>query len=316
MGARIITVTLNPAIDQTVVLETLRPGQVHRASGMAFHAGGKGVNVASCLADWGVACRATGFLGAANAGVFEALFAEKGIADGFVRVAGETRTNIKLTHDGDTTDINLPGMMVDAAAVERLNLSLLSQVAAGTIVLLAGSLPAGAGADVYARLVAALKPAGATILLDTSEGPLAAALAGAVLPDWIKPNRAELEAFAGRELPTMAALIEVAEGLRARGVGTVVVSLGAEGSLFVGAKVLHAMLPAARVASTVGAGDAMVAGIVAALAEGADFEAAARLATAFAVAKLGQAGPNLPAREVILRLAGQVQITKMEGMEG
>jgi 1-phosphofructokinase len=114
----------------------------------------------------------------------------------------------------------------------------------------------------------------------------------------------------------MAALIEVAEGLRARGVGTVVVSLGAEGSLFVGAKVLHAMLPAARVASTVGAGDAMVAGIVAALAEGADFEAAARLATAFAVAKLGQAGPNLPAREVILRLAGQVQITKMEGMEG
>jgi 1-phosphofructokinase len=315
MGAAIITVTLNPAIDQTVALETLRPGHVHRARAVSFHAGGKGVNVASCLADWGLTCRATGFLGAANASVFEALFSEKGIVDGFVRVAGETRTNIKLTHDGDTTDINLPGMTVDAAALERLTLSLLSQVEPGAIVLLAGSLPAGAEPDVYARLAASLKPVGAKILLDTSEAPLAAALAGAALPAWIKPNRAELEAFAGQTLPTMASLVEAAEALRRRGVGTVVVSLGAEGSLFVGAQVLHAALPAARVASTVGAGDAMVAGIIAALAAGADFETTARLATAFAVAKLGQPGPNLPPREAVLHLAEQVRITKLEGTE-
>ena len=109
MTRPVLTVTLNPAIDQTIVLGTLQPGAVHRAQSARFDAGGKGVNVASCLADWGEQVVATGILGDANDGVFRSLFATKGVIDRFVRIPGNNRTNIKLVHAGDTTDINLPG---------------------------------------------------------------------------------------------------------------------------------------------------------------------------------------------------------------
>jgi 1-phosphofructokinase len=98
--------------------------------------------------------------------------------------------------------------------------------------------------------------------------------------------------------------------LNADGIALVVISLGAEGSLYVtGERILHAKLPVIRAASTVGAGDAMVAGIIAALAEGAPLERIARLATAFAAGKLGQPGPNLPPQKIINDLAKQVTIT-------
>jgi 1-phosphofructokinase len=312
MAAKIITVTLNPAIDEAVTLDHLRPGQVHRAASVVFNAGGKGVNVSSCLADASLASTATGFLGAANQTVFKSLFAEKGIADAFIRVPGETRTNIKLLHDGDTTDINLPGPAAAPEALAELVAFLTGAADADTIILLAGSLPAGLGAKTYATLIGKLKPTGATIFLDTSAAPLAEALKSDVLPDCIKPNRAELEAFCGEPLPETSDLIAAARRLRARGVGMVVISLGADGALFVDDESLHASLPPMRVANTVGAGDAMVAGLIAALVERADTRATARLATAFAAAKLGEAGPNLPAPEIILKLAEQVKITVLE----
>jgi 1-phosphofructokinase len=312
----IVTVTLNPAIDETIVLEALTPGHVHRAVAVARHAGGKGVNVASCLADWGcVDVSATGFIGSGNAGIFEALCAAKGVRDLFVRLPGETRTNIKLAHDGDTTDINLPGLPVTNAALGALREVIGRLAGAECIVLLGGSLPPGVPGTIYAELLAALRPTGARVLLDTSGAPLTAALGGDVLPFCIKPNRAELEAFCGRALPGRDDVIVAAQSLRARGIALVVISLGAEGALFVGEQVLHAALPALRAASTVGAGDAMVAGMIAAMAENADLATTARLATAFAVGKLGQAGPNLPARDILDALAGQVTIKIVEGVE-
>jgi len=310
----VITVTLNPAIDETVVLDTLRPGHVHRASSVEFHAGGKGVNVASCLADYGVPAIATGILGAGNASVFEALFAAKTITDKFIRVDGVTRTNIKLAHDGDTTDINLPGLNIDDATTAKLREAIFEIADADSLVLLAGSVPAGIGAGIYAALIQALNAGGARVVLDTSGAPLSVALNAKYLPYCIKPNRSELEAFCARALPADDDLIAAARDLNGRGVALVVVSLGAEGSLFVsGDKVLHASLPAVRAISTVGAGDAMVAGIIAALQDGAALEGIARLATAFAVAKLGQAGPNLPGREIVNKLTEQVKIIDLEG---
>ncbi len=311
---QIVTVTLNPAIDETIVLGALTPGQVHRAASVARHAGGKGVNVASCLADWGgLNVAVTGFIGRDNAGIFEALCAAKRLDDRFVRLAGETRTNIKLAHDGETTDINLPGLAPDSAAFAELRATISGMVNADTIFLLAGSLPPGVPGTIYPELIAALRPSGARVLLDTSGAPLTATLAADVMPFCIKPNRAELEEFFGHALPATPDLITAAQILRARGIALVVISLGEEGALFVGDQVLQASLPAIRAASTVGAGDAMVAGIIAAMAAQSDLETIARRATAFAVGKLGQAGPNLPARETINALAEQVTINIVEG---
>lgn len=119
--SRVHTVTLNPAIDQTVSLPHLAVGEVNRATAVRHDPGGKGINVASVLADWGVSVAAHGLLGRANAAPFEALFAQKSIADRMLRVAGETRTNVKiLEEDGRTTDLNLPGFPADEGHLAAL----------------------------------------------------------------------------------------------------------------------------------------------------------------------------------------------------
>jgi 1-phosphofructokinase len=308
----ILTLTLNPAIDQTVTLEQLVRGAVHRASAVRFNAGGKGVNVASCLADWGVDVIATGLLGGDNAASFETLMAAKGIGDAFVRVPGASRTNIKLVDAQETTDINLPGFDADVGALGTVTRTLKQHAAPGSLMVLAGSLPGGVDTGFYAALLADLVPMGARILLDASGPALRAALDGPVMPYAIKPNVAELAELVGRPLESITDVVAAARDLHARGIGLVAVSMGADGALFLNAQgAVRASLPPVTRGSTVGAGDAMVAGIAAALSEGCDLERIARLASAFAVGKLGLAGPNLPPREEIERLAAQTSVEAM-----
>lgn len=310
---RALTVTFNPAIDQTITIDRLEPGAVHRARSVRQDAGGKGVNVASCLADWGVPVGAFGLLGADNGAPFEALFAAKGIKDHFLRRAGATRVNLKLLDAVNTTDINMDGAVADFNQVETVVTAVEAQTDKDSLVLLCGSLPPGCPTDIYARMIARLHAKGATLLLDASGPPLARALEGAVLPHILKPNRHELEEWHGAPLLDVADVARVAGSLLARGVKLVVVSMGEGGALFLSRKgALVARLTADAVASTVGAGDAMVAGIAAALIEGGDLERIARLSTAFAVAKLGQAGPHLPDVGQVKALADTVNISAVE----
>ena len=124
--APVVTVTLNPAIDQTLSIPGFAAGQVNRVAGSRSHAGGKGVNVACFLADLGVETGieviVTGFLGAGNAGLFVETFAQKGITDRFVRIAGSTRVGIKIVDDRrrQTTDINFPGLTPEGEDIDEL----------------------------------------------------------------------------------------------------------------------------------------------------------------------------------------------------
>lgn len=290
-----ITVTLNPAIDQLVTLDALRPGQVHRARTSLQLPGGKGINVAACLAGLGETTAALGVLGSGNAGMFEALFAQRGIADDCLRLPGQTRTNIKLVADGgsQTTDINLPGLLLDETHLAAVAERLAGHLRPGLVVVLSGSLPAGLPADSWARLQAQALAAGADVLLDTSEAPLAAALAAptAAMPWAVKPNRHELEAATGMAIDGPQALLAAARGLLGKGLGLAVVSMGEEGALFASAQGAVIARPPQRArGSSVGAGDAMVAGIVAARLRGLGLADTARLATASALAWL-QAAP-------------------------
>ncbi|WP_420023470.1 1-phosphofructokinase [Cereibacter azotoformans] len=306
--SRVHTVTLNPAIDQTVSLPHLAVGEVNRASAVRHDPGGKGVNVASVLADWGVDVMAHGLLGRANAAPFEALFSRKSIADRMVRMPGETRTNVKILEEGGrTTDLNLPGFAAGASDLGPLADSL-SAVAEGELVVISGSHPAGLPASASARLAALARERGARVLCDVSGEALVEVLAAPVLPDAIKPNRHELEGWAGRSLADRAELAEAARALVARGIALVVVSLGTEGALFCSAAgaVLARPVELSR-GSTVGAGDAMVAGLASALVEGLDLGATAARATAFAAAKLRNPGPHLPGRDEVRALEARVE---------
>lgn len=314
---RILTLTLNPAIDRTVTLDRLVPGEVHRARAVRDDAGGKGINVASCLADWGLSVAAAGVLGSGNAAAFEALFTAKGIEDRFVWMPGETRTNLKLVDPAGTTDINLPGLALEPATLRAVRALLAEAAGPDTLAVLAGSLPAGAEPGLYAELTAELKARGARVLLDASGPALAAALAAAVLPDAVKPNRHELEEWAGRPLPALADVVAAASGLVARGIPLVVVSLGADGAVFVrDAEALHALPPSMEVASTVGAGDALVAGLVAGLCANAGLADTARLALAFAAGKLTRAGANLPGREAVAAIATGIEVRTLPAESG
>lgn len=312
-GARVATITLHPAVDQTVTVAGLRPGAVHQARSMRFDAGGKGVNVAAFLADAGVDVAATGLLGEENASAFTALFGAKGIEDRFVRVPGTTRINVKIvdTSRGDTTDINLPAAPAPSDAFAELERRIDDLADTCAWFVIAGSVPPGLPSGVYAGLVRRLRQRGRNVALDTSAAPLAEAVSAA--PDLIKPNRAELEELVGVSLPTLGDIARAARQLRKRGPRLVVVSLGSDGALFSdegGAWI--ACPPRVAVATTVGAGDALVAGIVASLLRGEALEGVARRSTAFAAAKVSRVGPHLGPLEVIAALASQVEVRRLE----
>lgn len=309
MMRHIATVTVNPAIDETVLLERLCPGHVHRAAGVRFDVGGKGVNVAACLADFGLKPVVTGYLGADNARIFEQLFKARGIDDRFVRYEGATRTNIKIVDEKGTTDINLAGNPVNAEKENELLCVLDGFASPQWLVIMSGSLAPQMPVDYYVQTSARLKAKGASVIVDCSGEALQALLGAQTLPYAIKPNENELSQWAGRALKTVDDILPVARALNIKGLKLVTVSMGANGALFVTKdKAVHAALKAKAVESTVGAGDAMVAGIAAAICEGGDLNRIARLSTAFAVGRLSQKGPALPGKQEIENLAAAVVV--------
>ncbi|WP_421376822.1 1-phosphofructokinase family hexose kinase [Paraburkholderia sp. DD10] len=318
----VVTVTPNPALDQTVRVANLALGEVNLAASLEFNAGGKGVNVAGCLADYGMTTIATGLLGAEDAAAFDAMFADKHIVDRFVRIAGRPRINVKLvdTARNETTDINLATSVPSAADVDALERRVVELAEPGRWFVLAGSLPPGVDVSFYRRITRALHAAGARVALDTSGAPLADALRAGEpdgLPDLVKPNRAELEAALGRSLADDDALIHAACELVERGIAYGVVSLGERGALGVtrasgdqassyqGWRAAPLRVP---VSSTVGAGDALVAGLVASLIEARPWPSVGQRATAFAAGKLARVGPHLPDHASLDALAAQVEL--------
>lgn len=307
-----VTVTLNPAIDQTAFVPNFKADAVNRVVWEQADPGGKGVNVSSFLADFGYLSTATGLLGGENSELFERLFEQKGIRDRFVRIAGRTRVNVKIVDDiqQQVTDINFPGQAPTAEDLENLR-RVINQLAIDhDWFIFSGSLPQGAPIELYRDLIGVLKRQGKTVVLDTSGQPLKAAIPAQ--PDLIKPNLAELQEILGQTLESESAILQAARNLIQRGLQVVVVSLGAAGALFVdGESAIHAQPPLIEVKSTVGAGDAMVAGVVAAWAQGDALQGCARLGTAFSLGALTQIGPRLPPKDAILANQHRVMLRSL-----
>ncbi|MBD2113688.1 MULTISPECIES: 1-phosphofructokinase [Cyanophyceae] len=292
---RIATVTLNPAIDQTVSIPNFQADVVNRVDWKQDDAGGKGVNVASFLAEAGHRVRVTGFLGRQNSTLFKTLFLQKGIDDHFVYLPSETRVNIKIVDDaqGQVTDINYPGQSPTRQDVDGLRKVVQALAESCDWFVFSGSVPAGLSTDIYDELIGPLKAQGKTVILDTSGDALRFGLPGK--PDLIKPNRVELEEVLNTRLESHGAIVAAARELIGSGIPYVVVSMGGEGALFIDrTQAFHAQPPAVEIKSTVGAGDAMVAGTVAGLLGGEPLRDCATLATAFSMGALGQIGPRLP----------------------
>ncbi|TWI54364.1 1-phosphofructokinase [Pseudomonas duriflava] len=305
--SRILTLTLNPALDLTVRLLDLRLGEVNRSEAVITHAAGKGLNVAQVLADLGHTLTVSGFLGADNAEAFDALFARRGFADAFVRVPGETRSNIKLAEQsGCVTDINGPGPEVTAEAQADL-LAKLDQIVPGhDLVVVAGSLPRGVTPEWLAALIQRLNSMGVRVALDTSGAALRAGLAAG--PWLIKPNTEELSEACSEPAESAEQQAALVERLKAQGIAHIVISQGSAGVRWFGPQVWQSTPPTVQVASTVGAGDSLLAGMVHGLLSGWSPDDTLRHATAIAALAVTQIGfgINDPAR--LAELAGGVHV--------
>ncbi|MCP9339816.1 1-phosphofructokinase [Stutzerimonas xanthomarina] len=306
--ARVLTVTLNPALDLTVQLPALRLGEVNRSESLQVHAAGKGLNVSQVLADLGHQLTVTGFLGEGNPLAFEQLFAARGLADEFVRVPGDTRSNIKLAEaDGQVTDINGPGVKVSEAHCTELLTQLLRLAPAHDLVVVAGSLPRGIDRQWFVQLLQTLKSLGVRVALDTSGAALRDGLAAT--PWLIKPNEEELAEARGIELTESAALTAEARRLQAEGIEHVVISQGANGvSWFSPGATLHANPPKVQVVSTVGAGDSLLAGVLHGLLEGWPAERTLTHATAIAAQAVGQVGFGITDTDGLADLEARVRL--------
>jgi 1-phosphofructokinase len=288
----ILTVTLNPAVDHTVRLdESLEAGRVQRASEARFDAGGKGINVAKYLDGLGAETLATGVLGGFLGEFVATRLTADGIAHDFVETDGRTRLNTTVLTDAEYK-INHRGPSVDGSVVDRV----IDRIEAHDpeTVVVAGSLPPSLGVEAVDRIAAS---ADWETVVDVG-GEQLDRLAGSYT--LCKPNRAELAAATGAPTGTVEECARAAETLRSTGFERVVASLGADGALVATRSgTVHVPAPEAEVVDTVGAGDALLAGVLAALAEGESDEDALRRGVAVASRVVGVPGTTIPARSSV-----------------
>lgn len=305
----IVTLTLNPSVDRTVEVEALVRGDVMRALGVRVDPGGKGINVSRALATNGLATRAVVTLGGAEGEHLIALLRDTGIEIVPVQIQGAIRSNITVVEpDGTTTKFNEPGAQLSAEELAAVFAAVRAATASADWLVASGSLPPGAPATVYADLVRGLAGTGIKVAVDTSGGALEAVLAAG--PTLVKPNRDELAEVTGRQLTTIAEVVGAASRLRDLGAGTVLASLGADGAVLVDADgAIHGRTPAVPQRSSVGAGDAMLAGFLAGGGTGAD---ALIEGLAWGAAAVLQPGSGMPSPADIDRLSVRLERPKVQ----
>lgn len=288
----IVTLTANPSVDRTVEVARLHRGGVIRARSHRLDAGGKGVNVARALAGHGHKATAVVASGGHEGARLETLLkCTPGLDLLAVPIAGAVRANVTIVEaDGTTTKLNEPGPPLSAAELAALADTLAGAADRADWVVLCGSLPPGAPLGWYAELVEALAGDARRVAVDTSGAALAAAVGAG--PDLVTPNREELAELAGHRLGSLDDVVRAAERLRRQGVAAVLASLGADGAVLVDdTGAWHASAPRVVPRSTVGAGDAALAGFLAAGARGSR---ALAEAVAWGSAATALAGTRMP----------------------
>jgi 1-phosphofructokinase len=259
----IVTVTLNPSLDRTVEVGRLDRGDVVRTGAPLLEPAGKGVNVARALTAHGVHSVAVLPVGGREGAELSALLDAAGVSARYVPVSGRTRSNLTVAEPGGTvTKLNEPGLALSHDDLTAITAVVRATAEAATWIVVSGSLPPEISTATFARFVDDVRRTGAKLAVDTSGDALSAAVEAR--PDLLKPNLAELAELAGRPLDTLGDVVAAAEAVRASGVGTVLVSLGAEGAVLVGPDGVvvgtsHVAVPR----STVGAGDSFLAGYLA-----------------------------------------------------
>jgi 1-phosphofructokinase family hexose kinase len=313
----------NLTIDRTLTIEELRAGEVLRFDGVAVTPGGKGVNVARVARALRVPGLLVGFTPGRTGAAAAELIADEGLRIEPVPTGGELRsTAVILERGGRVTVMNEPGPPIGPKDWERYEAAVAARLESHGVLVCSGSVPPGTQSDAYGRLTELAAAAGALTIVDVSGPALGAALQSR--PDVVCPNLAEAEGLLhGRADETVDAgdpsevrlrAANAAAKLVRHGARAAVVTAGAAGAALAdGAAVNWHPAHAVTVRNPIGAGDALVGGLAAALERGETLERAvsAGLATAAASVETATAGEIDPARAAELEAAGPPPLTTL-----
>ena len=311
----IITVTLNAAIDKTLAVPNFRLGRRHRAVEQTAMAGGKGVNVARALRALGQPVIATGVAGGPTGTRIVEHLTDEGILNDFVRIREESRTSTAVVDptSGDQTEINEHWPHVSEAELDLFVDKLLYLAKGAAVCVISGSLPRGVDVDLYGRLVEELRRLDVTTVLDSEGEPLLVATRKG--PDVVSPNELEAEGLVGREFSDeddrRRGLEEMVETGAREGIMTL-----ADGCMAVlgeGAhrKLYRATLQPLEPVSSVGSGDAFLAGFVAARYSGRDDEDCLRFAVACGAESTQHFGAGQVEQREVERMVPEVRLESL-----
>ncbi len=305
----IYTLTLNPALDRELTVPAFAYDEVLRASAVRVDYGGKGFNVSRALAALGAESIALGFVGGTTEESLVVGLANLGIHMDFVQVASETRTNVSIVTEDHAhyLKVNDPGPMVTPAEQTALLQKIRALAQPGGWWVLAGSLPFGVPATFYAEVIQLVQSAGAHAVLDTSGDPLRVGCAAK--PFLAKPNAAEAGELTGVRVVSPDEACEAIGKIHAFGVQNVVISLGQAGALYSdGQSVWRAEPPAIEEHNPIGAGDALVAGLVWGLSNNYCGPEVLRWGVACGAAAASLDGTAMGPRSLVESLARQVRL--------
>jgi len=305
----IYTITLNPAVDRELTVDTIEYDCVLRASEWQVDYGGKGFNVSRMIKSLGANSVAIGFAGGKSGEILQEGLEALGIGTDFVWVSGETRTNVSIVNGEHShyIKVNEPGPTITPSEQEILVEKVKALSKAGDWWVLAGSLPPGVPSNFYKRIIEVIDNANGQVILDTSGEPLMHGCKAG--PYLVKPNEIELKNLTGMPTDNVSQVLDAAHSLLSQGVSTSLISMGKRGALLLTeADAWKINSPKVEERNPIGAGDSLVGGLVWGLSQGLEIEDAARWGVACGAAAASLSGTAVGSLELVKSLYEQTDV--------
>lgn len=301
---------MNPAIDKTGYIEEFELNKLNRLEDVYLTIGGKGINVSRTLESLGYKSKCISFLPKENGAFLKQELQQALVEECLIEVEGRVRTNMKIVSQGALTEINESGFEVNSLILDTLSKTINESVQEEDILVISGSVPKGTPKDYYQKLIHKMKEMKVKTLLDADGELFKEGLKA--LPTIIKPNVYELCQYFGLdETISEKEIITYASKWIHDGIELVVVSMGEQGSLYISNELILKAHPLKLdVASSVGAGDALVAAIAYAYEHDYKLKKLAQLAAATSSAAVTTKATIAPSKDMIDTLMKQVKITE------
>jgi 1-phosphofructokinase len=312
MQTAVVTVTLNPALDKTVTIPSFEIGGLNRVQDVRVDAGGKGINVAKVLNQFGVNVTATGFVAGMQGDYLLGQLEQAGIRAAFTNVEGETRTNLKIYDEAAkiTTEVNESGFRISAEVLDRFRQQFDALLDQAGLLVLGGSIPPGVPEEIYAELIRAAHAKGVRTILDAEGEAFKKGLAAR--PYAVKPNVYELELLVGRKLETDQEIVAAGQEWIAQGISLITISMGGDGAIVLTPDEAYRVRPfPITPQSTVGAGDSMVAAICYCLLNGMNVQETLEWAATAGTVTASKRGTQVCTLAEVREHVGHVQATRI-----